>query len=334
MNILADATLPGLHAAFPSPFILTYYHSPQELNLKLKHQDILLCRANLKINADLLANHSLQYIATASSGVDHIDSQYLQAHQIKLIDAKGANASSVADYVFACLAYLNANIKTAGIIGLGEVGTKVETRLNTLGIKSVCYDPLKALTEPTFQSCALETLYECDLLCIHAALHNTQPYPSFNLIHQEFLSQLKPGCIIINASRGGIVNEVDLLGHKDPIIYCTDVYENEPLINPALVERATLCTPHIAGHSAEAKYEAVAMVSRKLHQQFGLNLPVYDKPSRLEPVGMDPNLFSFEHILKLYNPETETRYLKNAVDKKEAFLQLRKAHVRNAFKLS
>lgn len=322
MNILADASLPGLIEDFPEPFHLTYYRQPDEIQKLLPGQDVLLCRSTLKINAQLLQNHQLRYVATASSGTDHLDHDWLATQKIQIIDAKGSNACSVADYVVASLAYLEQHQlpqgKKAGIIGLGKVGTQVQERLQTAGFKVLTYDPLKALHEP-FQSCDLKDLWQVDLLCIHAELHDTEPYPSVNLINYDFLSHLKPGCVILNAARGGIVNEEDLLNTQQKFTYCTDVYWNEPAVDKRILQQAFLCTPHIAGHSLEAKYAAVAMISATLHQILGLENPKFAVPKITEV--QKPG-----SILSIYNPLEETLLLKNAEDIATTFLKVRKDH--------
>lgn len=328
MNILADASLPGLKEAFPSPFHLTCYTHHGEIPHLLNNQDILLCRANLLVNESLLAHHCLRYVATASSGSDNLDHYYLQQRQITALDAKGCNAISVADYVISCLAFLDErNLikgKKVGIIGLGHVGSTLYPRLKAADFKLSCYDPLKALNQPTFSTCTLAALYECDVLCIHAELHDKPPYPSRGFINEDFLQKLKPTCVIINASRGGIVNEEALLNHQ--FVYCTDVYHNEPQIKRELIDYATLCTPHIAGHSLEAKFAAVALISRTLHEH--LHLPV---PPCLVPQPPKKHINQAHETwqtlaLALYNPFHETQLLKQASNLELSFLELRKQH--------
>jgi erythronate-4-phosphate dehydrogenase len=351
MKILADASLPGLLAAFPAPFQLSLYQRPLELPDLLAGQDVLLCRSTLPVNKALLGGHSLHAVATASSGIDHIDKDYLDRQGILCLDAKGSNAPSVADYVLATLAYLDSQGlikgKQVGILGLGHVGEAVAKRLAAVPFPLHCYDPLRALRDPSFHSVPLERLFSCDILCIHADLHTKAPYPSQNLINSEFLDQLKPHCIIINAARGGIVNESDLIAHSKPLIYCTDVYSNEPTINAAVLAKATLCTPHIAGHSLEAKYAAIAYLSTKLHRLLNLPLPNFAKPppppAESCPRDLDPMLNLIlgkqgeysssqnqscwqEVILSLYNPGLETKALQETSDKKATFLALRQQH--------
>ncbi|WP_133137064.1 NAD(P)-dependent oxidoreductase [Legionella rowbothamii] len=324
MNVLADASLPGLDEAFPGPFCLTRYTRPDEIASLLAGQDVLLCRANLKVNHHLLKGHKIGYVATASSGSDHLDKPWLKTQNIQVIDAKGCNARAVADYVVSCLAYVYQQQliqgKRAAIIGFGEVGTRVQARLAAAGFATIVYDPLKGL------STQLKDLYQVDLLCIHAELHDGPFHPSRNLIDQQFLANLKPGCIIINAARGGIIDENALINLGDKFIYCTDVYLDEPNINQKIIEKATLCTPHIAGHSLEAKYRAVNMVSEVLHQIAELPLPKFACPEMGEEVHLETSKTWQEQILSLYNPIEETVRLKQAKYLEEAFLQVRKEH--------
>lgn len=344
MNILADATIPSLQDWFALPFNLNFYHSTNDLKEQLRGQDILICRSTLRVNQDLLDGSDIQCVATASSGTDHIDHEYLKQAGIMLFDAKGCNATSVADYVLSTLAYLyqNKSIKDqrVGIIGMGEVGSRVKKRLDKAGCAVYCYDPIREHLDNTFKYCSLSDLNACDIICVHANLHDAPPFPSRDLLDGNFLNTLRPNTIIVNASRGGIVNESALLACQIPLIYCTDVYNNEPSIDSQIVNYATLCTPHIAGHSIEAKQNAVRMISDKLHHHYDLTTPS-DKNS-LTPQSQinGGDLFSTysiqpsenrqspwqELVLKAYNPLTETLELKQNRDKKQSFLTLRKAH--------
>lgn len=328
MKILADATLPDLQMVFLKHFELSVYHNLNQLQELLPLHDVLLCRSTLPVNENLLKHNKLSCLATASSGTDHIDSELLYSKNIQLFDAKGSNAVSVADYVIASLMYLdktyNLHPKKAVIIGMGAVGSIVFRRLQLLNMEIATYDPRRSLRDPDFKSCLWDKIFDADLICIHANLHNEQPFPSLGLLSKETFSLLKPGAIIINASRGGIVCENALLNSKNPLYYCTDVFMNEPDINPDIVSYATLCTPHIAGHSIEAKKEAVLMVSDKIHHYFGL--PVSERTHQTKITFSSTNEPWQEQILNLYTPETETLALKTATIKKETFQQLRKNH--------
>lgn len=331
MNILIDASLPGLHDAFPPPFKITLYQHINEVTDSLINQDILLCRSTLKVNEALLASSSLSYVATASSGTDHINTTYLEQRAIGLIDAKGSNAEAVADYILATVAYLKKykqfKGKTAGIIGMGAVGSRVARYLQAIDMNVVTYDPPKSQQQADFNSCSLPELSLCDMICIHANLHDKAPYPSKNLLGHKELAMLKPNIVIINAARGGIVSEQALLELDNPIIYCTDVFLNEPAINEHIVNFSTLCTPHIAGHSIEAKQVAVTMVSEKLHHCYDLPAPAF-KQATLYQDHLKLPIHWEEAILSRYNPMNESLALKKALHKEQGFLELRKKHTK------
>ncbi len=324
MKVLADASLPALDALFSPQFTVTRYATEETLKKALSTHDILIARSTLRITPTLLQGTQLKCIATASSGSDHVDKAYLKQQNIAFFDAKGSNAIAVTDYVTACLAYLKHEEKLpgkrVGVIGAGAVGSLVIKRLTQLGFDVIAYDPLK----PGFNTCTLRALQTVDILCIHANLHETAPHPSKGLLGARFLSALKPNTVLINAARGGIVDEAALLACPQSITYCTDVYQHEPKINPRIIQTATLCTPHIAGHSIEAKYQAVSQLSQKIHTHFGLTPPKVSPPT----IAATPNktLTWDTYALHAYNPYLETQALKSSTDLTQTFLTLRRAH--------
>ena len=328
VKILADETLPNLVTLFPRPFELTLYKSNAQIPSLLSDHSILLCRSTLRVNADLLSNSAIQCVATASSGIDHIDEAYLKQNNIALFDAKGSNARAVADYVVSTIAALHRLNKTlgtlAGVIGVGEVGSRVVKRLQAAGFDVICYDPFKEPNNSQYHYAALQDLTACDVLCLHPNLHASQPFPTRHLLNARFLNQLKSEAIIINASRGDIVDEDALLASLNPIIYCTDVYSKEPNINPRIIDFATLCTPHIAGHSIEAKQGAVIQLSQQIHQHYGLTCPPIAKNTDIPHVSSECDWQDW--VLSIYNPMSDTEQLKGAIDKTSAFITQRQAH--------
>lgn len=333
MKILVDASLPALSQCFPEPFVLTPFQHLDQVKAMLPGHQALVCRSTLRVNASLLENVKLSCIATASSGTDHIDHDYLADNNIRLFDAKGSNAHAVVDYVTSVVAWLEMHNtlrgSRVGIVGAGKVGSQVFKRLDTLGYEVLAFDPYLAKKTPA-QYGSFEDLYDCDLLCIHANLHRHQAYPSENLFNGEVFKRLKSGMVLINAARGGIVNEADLLSANPAITYCTDVYLHEPHINPCIVKQAKLCTPHIAGHTTQGKLNAVIQISEQLHQHFNLT----SANPTTTPVSSIPVLpkTSWRGLaLQAYNPYHETLALKHAMDKTQTFLDLRKAHLRSDF---
>lgn len=328
MKILADETLVSLKHYFPKPFELTLYKSALDAKKHLLGHDILLCRSTLKVNREFLTHNSLTCVATASSGIDHIDTQYLKEHNITLFDGKGGNAHAVADYIVSVLAYLSTHQKlsgmNAGVIGIGEVGQRIVPRLQALGFNVRGSDPYQQNLKNNLQNCSIAELCDVDLLLVHANFHKTPPFPSANLIDKAILEQLKPNTIIINAARGGIINEEALISMKPNITYCTDVYSHEPNINPALVEYAYLTTPHIAGLTIDAKENIMKILSASIHFHAGLPPPELPMLNHNPPKLRCKNWQ--QYALCIYNPEIESSALKKACDKSRTFLELRHAH--------
>lgn len=325
LKILADKTLPLLNLFHPT-FTVTFYDDLKTLKSHLPSHDILLCRSTLKVNEALLKKTNISCVATASSGTDHIDKTYLDKNHITLLDAKGCNAHAVADYVSSSLSWILKHrglLNTAaGVIGLGHVGRKVAQRLRVFGLTVHEYDPPRAEVDPSFQTITLEAIQNCGLLCLHPDLHRMQPHATYHLINAHFLEKLAPKTVIINASRGNIVDETALLSSS--IVYCTDVYNNEPEIQSNIVDYATLCTPHIAGHSIEAKKNAIIYLVAQLHAHF--QQPLAQDISACSPIKRHKQIGLVDDWLEHYDPSQETLALKYASDKTKAFIELRKAH--------
>lgn len=330
MKILTPNTIKDLDKLFSSDFRIETYKDLTELKSKITSTDILLVRSNIRVNSELLANTNLKGIATLSSGSCHIDKKYLIEKNIKIFDGKGANAPAVRDYILSVIAYLqkkqliyNNPDNKIGIIGYGYVGKIVSTSLKELGFNVVIYDPF------VLPNNSIEDVYSTKVVLIHANLHDGPAFASRNLINREFFDQLSSDSIIINVARGGIVDETALLKNDKNLIYCTDVYNNEPNINPLIIKRSLLCTTHIAGHSIECKENISKLVSQKIHHEFGLKPPSCTFFTE-KTLILDKSNWQ-QRVLSLYNPEIESLALKIAQDKTATFLNLRKLHKRHNF---
>lgn len=335
MRVLADASITNIDQYFSDFFDLILYANASDLLAHIDSADILVCRSTLKVDESLLKSSMIKCVATASSGTDHIDKQNLMSKKIKLIDAHGVNAQAVCDYVLATLTFLKKEGyylgKKVGIVGVGAVGSKLSSILDLLDFDVIGYDPLKDLHSTDFKTCDIEELYLADIICIHANLHTTLSNPSLNLFDSKLLRQLKPGVIIINAARGGIVNEQALLA-TDKIVYCTDVYLSEPNINRYIVDYATICTPHIAGHSIEAKINSSEKIIKDIYAEYAPAVPFLqseiiknNKSVKCYDFSLDSIKFQ-DFILGKYNPYYETQLMKLAEDKSKAFIELRNSH--------
>lgn len=219
----------------------------------------LLVRSITPVNEELLAKTQLTYVATATAGVDHLDTHYLAERGIAWHSAAGHNAQSVVDYVLCSLAAVNFDPRGAciGIVGCGQVGSLLYRRLLTLGAKLICYDPfLDAAAQPDLTDNLADLFEQADLVCLHTPLTRNGPHPTLNMIDSPLLERLKPDAVLISAGRGGVVCERALasaLTANSGIRVVMDVWSQEPTINWQIFDKVQIGTPHIAGYSSAAK---------------------------------------------------------------------------------
>ena len=243
--------------------------------------DILLVRSVTKVNEALLRdNHKLQLVGSATIGTDHVDLDYLAARNIPFSNAPGCNATSVGEYVFIALLELAAKYgtslkqRTVGIVGAGNTGTAVAKCLSAYGVTTLLCDPPKARQGDNRRLYPLETLLqECDVITLHVPLTETSVDATHHLLDAQRLQALKPGCWLINASRGEVIDNQALIRvkHQRPdIALALDVWEGEPNPISELVALADFATPHIAGYSLEGRARGTLMLYAKLQQMLGL----------------------------------------------------------------
>lgn len=283
-KVIVDASLPYLREALTTKVEAIYLPS-QDITKEtiLAHQaSALLIRSVCKCNKDLLENTPIHFIATATAGIDHIDEEYCQKHNIFFCNAPGCNAPAVAEYVFGVLARIALKEKcfldsyTLGIIGVGNVGKQVLKYAKALGMKTLLYDPIREKKEGRKDFCSLNKLLgESDIISLHIPLTHNGLYPTFHMVNKETFSQMKRTPILINAARGAVLNTKDLLDaleNKQIREAFIDCWEGEPLINQELLNKVPLATPHIAGFSAESKARGSRMIVQEMAKFFGLQI--------------------------------------------------------------
>lgn len=289
----------------------------------LKPYDILLCRSTSPINQSTLGNNQLKIVATATSGIEHLDFDYLNKNNIAVFSAPGANAPAVRDYILSVLAYLEVNptSSTVGIIGVGHVGSLIDKQLRLLGFQTYLNDPLRAQAEPDFIHHELETISRCDIVSLHVPLTKSGPYPTVNLINANFLNKMKNNSVLINCARGEVCDEDALLDASARLQICLDVYQNEPNINANLVSQATIATPHIAGHAIESKIRATYWLRNQIYQYLQLAIPNDCLVPTVDVVAIE----NLKQSLAIYSPDKESQALKR-VSNAQNFIKLRKHH--------
>lgn len=244
----------------------------------IEQTDVLVVRSETKVNHSLLGNSKVRFVGTTTIGTDHIDIEYLRSRNITFASAPGCNANAVKEYFVAamlCLATqknLSHKGKSIGVVGVGNVGSKIVQVAELFGMKVVQNDPPLARQLGPGNFVDLDDLMECDIITLHVPLTKTGQDPTYHLFDQARFSRLKPGTLFINTSRGGVV---DTQGLKDAIrssrlsYTVLDVWENEPQIDTELLSMVTLGTPHIAGYSYEGKITGLHMVYQAVCENFG-----------------------------------------------------------------
>lgn len=282
VNIAIDDKIPFIRGVLEPYANVVYLPAKEFTKQRLLDVDALIIRTRTVCNAELLEGTAVKFIASATIGFDHIDTSYCKQKGIEWINAKGCNSSSVEQYVLAAMLELAHRRsfqlagKTIGIVGVGHVGSKVARIAEVLGIKTLLCDPPRAKKEGRTDFVELsELVASSDIISIHVSLSRDGEDKTWGLFNREVISKIKKGAILINSSRGEVIDEAAL---KDSIKQgmlsdvVLDVWCNEPDIDAELMDMATIATPHIAGYSVDGKAMGTAMSVNALAQFFGWDL--------------------------------------------------------------
>ena len=229
--------------------------------------DALLVRSVTRVDGQLLAGSAIEFVGSATIGIDHLDTHELDSKGIVWVNAAGCNAQAVAEYVITAALTLhsewinNPSIRL-GIIGLGNVGSRLAKLGRQLGWQVLGYDPFPGRADLA-QEVDLDTLLSTsDIVSLHVPLTRSGDYPTYHLLNTQRLKLLQPHALLINTARGAVIAEQDLLDHlattDQPVVL--DVFEHEPTISSTLLNRLALATPHIAGYSMEGKARGTQMI--------------------------------------------------------------------------
>lgn len=279
----------------------------------VRDADLLVVRTRTRCDAQLLAGSSVRHIVTATIGYDHLDTAWLAEAGIQWTNCPGCNAASVRQYVHNVLLALPRGVLpaplrrlTAGVVGVGHVGTLVADDLEAMGMRVLRCDPPLGLPVSLDELAA-----RCDIISFHTNLTLSGPHPSFHLADEAFFGRLRRRPLLINTSRGAVVDNQALLRALDAgqlsgaVI---DTWEHEPHIDLRLLRRCLIATPHIAGYSADGKANATRMTLEAVARFLG-------RPFRpqVEPPALPPH-FAYGHAtrgpLRLYDPRVDSAHLK------------------------
>ena len=312
IRIIADDKIPFLKGVLEPYAKVIYLPGNQIKRNSISGTDALLIRTRTRCNTELLSGTPVKFIGTATIGFEHIDTDFCEKNDIKWTNAPGCNSSSVQQYLAAALLRISAEPgfslkdKTLGIIGVGNVGSKVQNLANALGMNVILNDPPRARKERKKIFASLEHLLnESDIITIHVPLNMDGQDKTFHLFNSETFSKIKKGCWFINSSRGEVVETEalkDALGGERLAGGVIDVWEREPEIDIPLMHMTFLATPHIAGYSADGKANGTSMIVNDLCESFDIPLGDWyptEIPAPPEPVlTIDCNGKSNEEILR------------------------------------
>ena len=280
MKIIADQNIPFVQECFSSIGQVTLVGGRQITPKLVKDADVLLVRSITKVNESLLAGSSVKFVATATIGFEHIDRDYLAVNNIGFASAPGSNANSVAEYIIAALLALGKKKKfqlaekSIGIVGVGNVGSRVEAKCRALGMEVVLNDPPLQRQTDDAKYRPLEEVFACDFVTMHTPLTKEGPDKTFHLAGETFFDSMKNGVVFLNTSRGKVQDEAALKkamqsGKLSAVVL--DVWETEPNVDPWLLKHVDISTPHIAGYSFDGKVVGMIMIYEALCQHFGLD---------------------------------------------------------------
>ncbi|SDI72379.1 4-phosphoerythronate dehydrogenase PdxB [Billgrantia gudaonensis] len=280
MRIVVDANVPAAEACFGELGEVVRLAGRDIDAHAVRDADALVVRSITRVDEALVAGSRLRFVGTCTIGTDHVDETALVRHGIDFANAPGCNAEAVVDYVLSSLLTLGERHdwcltdRRVGIVGVGNVGGRLLTRLQDLGVECLACDPPRAQRQGASGFHDLETLIDaCDVLCLHTPLVRDGPHATHHLLDARRIAELAPQTVLVNAGRGDCVDGQALRGRlagPGDITAVLDVWEGEPAIDPALRDLAAIATPHVAGYSLDGKLRGTHAVYLALCHELGL----------------------------------------------------------------
>ena len=290
MRIVADENIPLLDEFFAAFGEIRRLPGRTLERDALGDAQLLLVRSVTRVDEALLAGSAVRFVGTCTIGTDHLDLDYLQRQGIAWASAPGCNARGVVDYVLGSLLVLaeDAGVALAerrfGIVGAGQVGERLAQVMRGLGWRVEVCDPPRARAGETGFVSLDEILTRCDVISLHTPLARDGQDATWHLLDETRLANLRPGTWLINASRGGVVDNQALnrvLQQRSDLRAVLDVWEGEPQVDVELARRCRLATPHIAGYSLDGKLRGSEQIYQALCAWLG-------QPAALRLADMSP----------------------------------------------
>lgn len=311
MKIVADNAIPFLDGVL-EPFAEVCRRPGREISAEdVRDADALVIRTRTRCDETLLAGSRVRMIATATIGFDHIDLAWCRRNGIEVATAAGCNARGVLQWVAAVLALLarrqgwTPGQRTLGVVGVGHVGSLVKSYAEAWGFRVLCCDPPREERERCGFLPLEEVARQADILTFHTPLDDSTRH----MAGEWLFRMMKPGAVLLNSSRGEVVDGEALL--RSELEWALDVWEHEPQPDPELLRRALVATPHIAGYSLQGKANATALAVAALARKFGLPVEGWYPP---EVTPSQPRAISWQELVRTivgaYDIEAESRRLK------------------------
>lgn len=278
MRVVVDKNNPLVAEAFGQFGEVQALGTKEITRDSIRDAEMVIVRSQTKVTEDLLHGSSIRFVGTATIGTEHVDVEYLRAHGIGFASAPGSNANSVAEYIAAALLTLARRKgivlhgKTIGVVGVGNVGSKVVRNAQALGMTVLHNDPPLFRATGDSKFVPLDDLMDADVITLHVPLISSGTEPTYHLFDSKRIGKMKKGAILINTARGSVVDNVALndaleRGHLGGSVL--DVWEGEPDIDRKLLKNVDIATSHIAGYSFDGKLAAVKMMYAAACKFFG-----------------------------------------------------------------
>lgn len=333
MKVVIDDKIPYIKGALESVAKVVYLPGSKTTPEIVRDADAIITRTRTKCNEDLLAGSSVKFIATATIGFDHIDTAYCDKAGIKWTNAPGCNSSSVEQYIASALMVLaerkefNLAEKTIGIVGVGNVGSKVARIAEIFGLKVLLNDPPRLRADGSLPFVNLDEILEkADIITLHVPLNPEGIDKTWHLADEVFFSKTKKKPILINSCRGEVTDTGALKEALNSGLISgavIDCWEKEPDIDRELLNLVDLATPHIAGYSKDGKANGTSMSIQALSRFFGLGIDDWkcenvELPLRTEihldgTAKSDQKILS-EAVLATYDIREDDQRLRSSVE--------------------
>ena len=321
MKIVCDNKIPFLKGVLEPYAEVVYLPGKETTPDIVKDADALITRTRTICNEALLKGSKVKVIATATIGFDHIDTAWCDKNGIVWKNAPGCNSWSVKQYISSVLCTLAKRFgfrfgdMTLGVVGVGNVGSKVAEAARILGMKVLLNDPPRAREEGPEGFVSLDEICaKADIITLHTPLQKDGPDATWHLFDKERISMLRPDQILINSSRGPVVDNEALKAAllsgalKAGVL---DTWEKEPQSDRVLLGALAIATPHIAGYSADGKANGTAASVRTVSGYLGLPLtdwspseipaPRQSLDFTIDAAGKDLQNILIEAILHTYD---------------------------------